>query len=260
MGARLRCFLAVAVLVAGMAPAWAEDKPGKFDYYSLVLSWSPTYCARQGDRRGNDPQCSGDRPFAFIMHGFWPQYEEGWPSYCETGERPWVPETVISNMLDIMPSKRLVIHQYRKHGVCSGLDPKAYFEKSRKAFEAITIPEKYRALPDYLTTSPDEVEQAFLKVNPALTPEMINVDCKNRRLREMRICFTRDLNLRNCGPNDRQEKLCSASEIVMPPVRVGAARNRGDYENGQGYQNGGGYQNGEGYEEEEYEEEAYEDY
>ena len=29
-----------------------------------------------------DPQCSG-RPFAFVVHGLWPQYEKGFPSYCQ---------------------------------------------------------------------------------------------------------------------------------------------------------------------------------
>ena len=40
--------------------ARADGEPaGEFDYYVLAMSWSPTYCAIEGERRGN-PQC--DRP------------------------------------------------------------------------------------------------------------------------------------------------------------------------------------------------------
>ena len=32
-----------------------RNVPGQFDYYALVLSWSPSYCAENGDR--NEQQC-----------------------------------------------------------------------------------------------------------------------------------------------------------------------------------------------------------
>ena len=34
-----------------------RHQPGEFDYYALVLSWSPTHCAST-DRNDSDPQCS----------------------------------------------------------------------------------------------------------------------------------------------------------------------------------------------------------
>ncbi len=217
--------------LAGAAVVSAEGRPGEFDYYTLALSWSPTYCAAQGQSRRNEPQCARERPFAFVLHGFWPQYDRSWPEHCETGRRPWVPDNVIRDMIDIMPSKRLIIYEYRKHGVCSGLDAESYFRISRRAYETITIPARFRTLQNYLTVSPEEIERAFLKANPALKPEMINIECKNRRLRELRICFSRDLKLRACGANDRQGRLCSARKIVMPPVRAAAWRN-GDRDGG----------------------------
>src|SRR5262245_6737859 len=64
-----------------------EHEAGVFDYYLLALSWSPTFCADVGDRR-RDPQCSPrGRPFAFVLHGLWPQYERGWPQDCESPDR-----------------------------------------------------------------------------------------------------------------------------------------------------------------------------
>jgi ribonuclease T2 len=221
---RVLSILAFTLYMAG-TPAVAEGEPGEFDYYTLVLSWSPTYCEekrRDGDR--NDPQCSARRPYAFVVHGFWPQYDRkrdgrNWPRECDIGRRPWVSNHVIDDMLDIMPSKRLVIHQYRAHGTCSGLDARDYFALTRKAYDAIRIPERFQRLDNYLTTTPAQIEREFLDANPALKPDMISVDCKSRRLRELRICFTRGLELRDCGPNEHQPRLCSTPKIVMPPVR-----------------------------------------
>lgn len=219
--ARIRSALALLVL-AGTFPASAQDKAGAFDYYTLALSWSPTYCATQGRSRPNEPQCAGDRPYAFVLHGLWPQYNRGWPQSCEIGQRPWVPDEVIRNMLDIMPSKRLIINEYRKHGTCSGLNPSDYFRISRRAYETIKIPPRFQNPDDYQTVTPGEIERDFLEANPDLKPEMISIDCKDRRLRELRICFTRELKLRECGSNEQQGRLCSADRIVMPPVRAGA--------------------------------------
>ncbi len=225
--------LPILVFLGGTPPAGAENRAGVFDYYTLVLSWSPTYCATRDGSGRNEPQCAGDRPYHFVLHGLWPQYERGWPRACETASRPWVPDKVIRDMLDIMPSKRLIIHQYRKHGTCSGLEPQDYFRLSRRAFETIKVPARFQNLQDYHTVSPAEIESAFLETNPALKPEMISIDCKDRRLRELRVCFTRDLQLRNCGMNEQQGRLCSSEKIVMPPVRTGAfQRNDGVYDRG----------------------------
>jgi ribonuclease T2 len=77
---------------------------------------------------------------------------------------------------------------------------------------------------EYLSVSPEEVEREFLKANPQLKADMISVDCKDRRLRELRICFTRDLKLKSCGVNETQQKLCSAEKLIMPPTRAAAWR------------------------------------
>jgi ribonuclease T2 len=215
----------VFVLLIPGSAAFADGEPGEFDYYTLVLSWSPTYCEeKRQTERHSDPQCSARRPYAFVVHGFWPQYDlardgDRWPSKCDIGRRPWVSRNVINNMLDIMPSKGLIIHEYRAHGTCSGLEADDYFSLTRKAYNAIRIPDSFQRLDDYLTISPARIEKAFLDANPKLRPDMISIDCKKRRLRELRICFTRGLELRACGPNEHQPRLCSTPKIVMPPVR-----------------------------------------
>ena len=78
-------FLVALVLMAGFARADGE-RAGEFDYYVMALSWSPTWCALEGDAR-NSPQCDASADFGWVLHGLWPQYEKGWPSYCPTNER-----------------------------------------------------------------------------------------------------------------------------------------------------------------------------
>jgi ribonuclease T2 len=219
--------LAMVIALPGIGEARRQGGPGRsgqeageFDYYVMALSWSPTYCADAG-QRDNGPQCSGQRPYAFVLHGLWPQYNRGWPQFCETQDRPWVPESTIGNMLDIMPSKKLIINEYKKHGTCTGMSPAAYFDTARKLYDSIKIPERYR-LPDQpLQVSPGEVVKDFTAANPALKPEMIAVSCGGRRLKELRVCFSRDLKPQACGQNENAERLCSRDEVVMPPVRAG---------------------------------------
>jgi len=203
------------------------SSPGDFDYYLLVLSWSPTYCETQG-RGTNDRQCSGARPFSFVLHGLWPQYEQnGWPEMCRTEERPWVPQNIIDGMLDIMPSPRLVIQEYRKHGACSGMDPRGYFDAARTLFKSIQIPDRFKDPSEPISISPGEVQQVFLEANPQLQPGMIEVGCSRNRLRDIRICFSKDLKPRACGKSELSRKLCYSGNLTLPPVRSGEYGERG---------------------------------
>ncbi|MDX2308127.1 MAG: ribonuclease T [Hyphomicrobium sp.] len=195
---------------------------GEFDDYALVLSWSPTHCASPaGD--DDDTQCArpDGRRYSFILHGLWPQYVRGWPESCRTRRKPFVPEDVIQSMMDIMPSRGLIIHEYRKHGTCSGLDVARYFDLSRRLFQSIAIPERYLNPQELQLVSPDGFIRDMVRANPTLKPDMMAVSCAGRdnRLRELRICYSKDGKPQHCGPNQDQRRLCSAREMSVPPVR-----------------------------------------
>ena len=69
---------------AAMAQDPRQNAPGQFDFYVLSLSWSPSFCAGAAERgvgTGN-VQC-GPRPYSFVVHGLWPQYDNGFPEYCQ---------------------------------------------------------------------------------------------------------------------------------------------------------------------------------
>lgn len=202
-----------------------RPKAGVFDYYLLSLSWSPTYCAEQGGRGGNEDQCAPRaRPYAFVLHGLWPQNTRGWPEDCESPDRGFVPKPVARRMLDIMPSERLVFHEYRKHGTCSGLGVDGYFDLARQLHDKVRIPQRYKALDDSrLFVGVDDVISEFVRANPGLKSDMVAVQCggPGNRLKEVRICFDKGGEFRACGPNENQRRLCSADRMYVPPVRQG---------------------------------------
>ena len=212
------------VLMAAAGSAVAQDRrqnaPGEFDYYVLSLSWSPTFCeeaTERGDRGRAQAQCSG-RPFSFVVHGLWPQYEHGFPEYCQRPS-PRLARNVMVSMLDLMPAPGLIYNEWDKHGTCSGLSGRAYFEAIRKARAAVKIPPEYLELASAKTVAPAEVEEAFVKVNPGLTTGSIAVTCNRTRLSEVRICLAKDLQFRPCEEIDRRG--CRRDQITMPPIRGG---------------------------------------
>ena len=217
-------FLIAAIGISATSSASAQDRrqnaPGEFDFYVLSLSWSPSFCESAAER-GNEGQLQrlqcGGRPFSFVVHGLWPQYEHGFPEYCDRNS--WLERNIMTSMLDLMPAPGLIFNEWKKHGTCSGLGPRGYFEAIRKARAAVKIPPEFIDLANPKTISPTEVEDAFIKVNPGLPANAIAVTCNRTRLSEVRICMGKDLQFRGCDEVDRQA--CRRDQVTMPPVRGG---------------------------------------
>ena len=216
--------IVVLCLTALAGPASGQDAergaPGRFDFYVLSLSWSPSFCADAAERhagRSAGAQC-GARPYAFVVHGLWPQYEKGFPQYCQV-PAPRIDHRLVSSMMDLMPAPHLIFNEWDKHGTCSGLSPRAYFETVRKARAAVTIPQQYRDLTQPLNVTPDAVTEAFVKANPGLTPHGIAVECSRKRLSEVRLCLSKQLQFRDCPEVARHS--CRSDQPTMPPVRGG---------------------------------------
>ena len=219
---RIVISLALVVVSAGIACAQdrRQNAPGEFDFYVLALSWSPSFCEQASERSNggrSGAQCGG-RPFSFVVHGLWPQYERGFPEYCQRPS-PRLDRNIMTSMLDLMPAPGLIFNEWDKHGTCSGLAAQAYFDLVRKAREAVKIPEAYTAPKTTLTVAPDEVEEAFVKANPGLSRAAIAVTCGSTRLSEVRVCMGKDLKFRDCNEIDR--RACRRDKLIMPPVRGG---------------------------------------
>jgi ribonuclease T2 len=223
MSGLFRCIILLAALFAfPLVPGQAQDarqnSPGQFDFYVLSLSWSPSFCAAAGERDGKRRptlQC-GARPYSFVVHGLWPQYDHGFPQRCQV-PAPRLDHRIVSSMLDLMPAPHLVFNEWDKHGTCSGLAPRAYFDLVRQARSVVKIPPQYVDLQEPLSVTPSGVEDAFVKANPELTPAGMAVECDKKRLTEVRICLSKELKFRDCGEVARRS--CRRDRLVMPPTR-----------------------------------------
>jgi len=207
-------FLVALVLSAGLAHAEGE-RAGEFDYYVMALSWSPTWCALEGDAR-NSPQCDDDKDNGWVLHGLWPQYENGWPSYCRTNARnPSRADTRAE--ADLFGSSGNAWHQWNKHGRCTGLRADDYYKIARLAYDEINRPDVLRKLDRPVRLPAKVIEQAFIEENQSLEPDQITITCKQGRIQEARICLTRDLELRSCGADVLRD--CSSQDALLDPIR-----------------------------------------
>lgn len=205
----------VALIFAATSALADGERAGDFDYYVLSLSWSPTWCALEGDSRGSD-QCHPRHDHGWTLHGLWPQYDRGWPSFCRTSEKdPSRAETAA--MADIMGSSGLAWHQWKKHGRCSGLASADYFSLSRRAYEGVARPEVFRKLDRAVKLPARVVEEAFLEANPGLVPDMLTITCKGGRIQEARLCLTKDLEPVSCGADVVRD--CAMQDALLEPVR-----------------------------------------
>lgn len=203
-----RALAASLGLALGSAAA-AADTPGQFDYWVLSLSWSPQFCKTEP---GN-AQCT--LPRGFVVHGLWPQYEDGYPDYC--GERKRVPDELVDRMLPLMPDEKLVQQQWRKHGSCSGMDMGEYFLNVERAWRRIVIPPQFTPDRDAYESGLQAIEQAFIGANPGFDRDSIALQCGGGRwLREVRMCFDREFQPRACGEDVTDQ---CRNKISVRPIR-----------------------------------------
>jgi ribonuclease T2 len=214
--------MALVLAVLGAAPAASarhhhrnDAVVGQFDYYLLSLSWSPAFCIQQP----NSAECNGPRRFGFIVHGLWPQNENGWPQNC--GGDTEVPDSVVQGIADLMPARKLVYHEWTAHGTCSGLNPQAFFALVRRAYGSIAIPAPLQRPAAAIEQSPAAIVNEVLAANPRLPAESVVATCTGQgipRLREVHVCFDRELNARACSADALRES-CHAPSVIVPPVR-----------------------------------------
>lgn len=207
--------LVLALLMMASSLRAEGEKAGEFDYYVMALSWTPTWCALEGNARGSE-QCDASKDFGWTLHGLWPQFHQGWPSYCRTSERH-PSRSMTSDMADIMGTGGLAWHQWKKHGVCSGLSATDYYALSREAYGKIKRPALFRKLKDPVKVPASVIEDAFLKENPSIEANMLTITCKQGRIQEARVCLSKDLDPVPCGRDTIRD--CSMTNALFDPIR-----------------------------------------
>ena len=215
-GAALVLPLLISTAVLAQNGETRGGASGRFDFYVLALSWSPGFCELEASTNDR-AQCAKDSGLSFVVHGLWPQNEQGYPTFCQPTER-FPSRDTVTGVADLYPDEGLARYEWRKHGTCSGDPPAAYFRAVRQARDRVRIPESFTGLRTVSKAMPLEIERAFADANPGLRPEMMSVSCRRAILQEVRICLSRDLrSFRACPEIDRDG--CRAGQIGIPPIR-----------------------------------------
>ena len=208
----------VAVLALALAPTalpfrrhhakQSSGVAGNFDFYLLVLSWSPEFCYSHA----NAAECSQHK--GFLVHGLWPQNNDGtYPQNCQTNQpAPTSPES----MSDLMPSE-IVRHEWLTHGTCSGLSGDNYFALIRKLYNSIRIPDGLKQPSKSATLSTSAMKRDFEQANSQLRDDAIVVQLRGNYLNSVQFCESKSSSptpVACSGLHDTRQ-----GTFVVPPVR-----------------------------------------
>lgn len=152
---------------------------GNFDMYLFAMVWAPRFCCT------NNKQCteqSKDGLDDLATHGLWPAYSgarEGgrtYPAFC-------------NNSANFTSKNRLALHEWKKHGTCSGLSPEDYFKEEAKVEEMGTLSN----LRDFLNESAGSPVSLESVVNEAGGARKIGVMAsKFCQLQEVTTCWRKN--------------------------------------------------------------------
>ena len=215
----MRRLVPVAVFcISILLTPWANAKkkhpkqPTHFDYYLLSLSWAPNFCASHpGDR---STECTSGNHTAFVLHGLWPQSNSGAPPMACAPASP-VAKNIVDHMLELMPTRALVQHEWEKHGTCSGLTAADYFARVEQAFKRIKVPAQYPRITQDQKFGVSDVESTFAGENHA--PDgAFRISCHGGDLVGLEVCLSKDLEFQACTKTVRE---CPESQVLLRPPR-----------------------------------------
>jgi ribonuclease T2 len=210
----------IGLVLAGAAQAKSHrrktaDGNSTFAYYLLSLSYAPDFCSEpQGVK---DPrECGSGRHIGFVVHGLWPQGENGrGPERC--GNASPVAESIVQIMLKYIPTESLIQHEWTNHGTCSGLSAGDYFAAVRKARDLVSLPNDLNQPGRQLQLSPAQIEAKLAAANPTFPASAFRTSCyPDAGLQEVRICFSKDLSPRACTASAGE---CERNPVTLQPVR-----------------------------------------
>jgi ribonuclease T2 len=127
------------------------------DLYVFAYSWQPEFCHDKTGYYGCDhPDALWNE--IFTVHGLWPQYQAGgYPSYCTNEafdtnvpqEVGW--ETMTTYWPDVQYPETdsnyddFWVHEWDKHGTCSGLSQYDYFNYAVQLIQSFGTPSAFTA-------------------------------------------------------------------------------------------------------------------
>ncbi|KAM6540630.1 hypothetical protein CsatB_005077 [Cannabis sativa] len=229
----------------------------EFDYFALALQWPATYCRRSRHCCTSNACCRGSNaPAEFTIHGLWPDYNDGsWPSCC-TNKR--FNEKEISSLLGDLekywPSLSCGSpstchggkgsfwgHEFEgysvfacsyleKHGTCSAPvtgDEYNYFSTVLNIYFKYNVS---RVLSEAGYVASDSEKYPVGGIISAIqnafhtTPLIV---CKNGAIEELRLCFYKTFEPRDCVTQVNSENTVSSRNSCPKYVSLPAHASRG---------------------------------
>ncbi|XP_006366809.1 ribonuclease 2-like isoform X1 [Solanum tuberosum] len=189
----------------------------EFDYFKLSLLWPGSACRNTTKCCSSNACCRSNSPSIFTIHGLWADYNDGtWPACCSgpqfdkeqisTLRRPmkkyWPSFSCEATSTCHHEKGSFWAHEWEKHGTCSYpvvhdeyeyflMTLNVYFKYNVTGvlFEAGYVPSNSEKYP--LGGIISAIQNAF-----HATPELI---CSGDAVEELRICFYKDLQPRDCA-------------------------------------------------------------
>lgn len=164
--------------------------------WTLALTWNPGFCRANGGDSDNRFRCGKDARFGFTLHGLWPDGEgRQWPQYCADTEI--LPPAQIRRTLCATPSAQLVQHEWAKHGTCTAMSPRVYFDTATRFYGAIRYPDMNRLSRGPLTVG--QFKARFAAANPGIPASAVRVTVTRENwLDELWLCLDKGLRYAAC--------------------------------------------------------------
>ena len=145
-------------------------------------------------------------------HGLWPQASSGPPPMSCSNASP-VAAATVDHMVNFMPSRGLIQHEWQEHGSCSGLSAQDYFAQAEKAFTHVQVPQQYRSMDHEQQFWVADIEKKFSEANQAPT-WAFRISCHAGELVSLEVCVDKNLQYRRCTKSVRE---CPVSQVEMRP-------------------------------------------
>ncbi|KAI5007020.1 hypothetical protein ZWY2020_046968 [Hordeum vulgare] len=219
------CFFCLAVLLPGALlaspAAGRKRRQAGFDHYVLALQWPGSVC-RQTNHCCSSNGCCRSNPLNwFTIHGLWPQYSYGgWPSCC----RP----TTTFNMNKIAMLRPILekywpslycgdtstcfggrgpfwAHEWATHGTCGYpeiQDEYDYFSTALYLYSKYNVTKALRKAHIYPRNGRKYAVAHIVAAIDHAFGRLPHLVCKNGSLQELRLCFHKDYQPRDCGSEE----------------------------------------------------------
>ena len=190
----------------------SDTATSDFDFFLLTLSWAPEFCASNANGRSS-AECNPNKHMGLVVHGLWPQYDNGkGPQNCAS--TPPVASATVDRMMPIMPGKELIQHEWANHGTCSGLSAHDYFGVIEKLYNGLQVPPNLKKPSSSSAAVATDIEQKFAKANNA-PKGAFRISCPQNEFLAVEICLSKDFEYQAC-PNTLKD--CRAKKIEVRPV------------------------------------------